>query len=167
MAKNGKRIDLEHTNEKETSETMLKHFEEMELNDEKIQRMKINGKGKDPIGENESEEVGTIEEMVILLDLLAEMNTNTRGNAVVKSKFNKMVKWFNKYVIKKDDFWAPVMGGEEVDLYHLYMAVQLNGGKENVTKNSFWDFIATDMKMDSRNGFQLLLQYKEHLEMMH
>ncbi|KAD4584870.1 hypothetical protein E3N88_22471 [Mikania micrantha] len=105
--------------------------------------------------------------MVILLDLLAEINTNIINKAIVKEKFNKMVKWFNKYVIKKNDFWVPVMEGEEVDLYHLSMAVQLNGGKKSVTKNGFWSLIAAEMKMDSRKGFQLLLQYNEHLETMH
>ncbi|KAD6454365.1 hypothetical protein E3N88_09071 [Mikania micrantha] len=47
------------------------------------------------------------------------------------------------------------------------MSVQLNGGKDKVTKNEFWPLIAADMEMDSRKGFQLMLQYDEHLKMMH
>ncbi|KAD4179953.1 hypothetical protein E3N88_28544 [Mikania micrantha] len=152
---------------KKDPQDRVKNEEKIGIGFEYTNVIKRDGKGKDPVGENESKEVGTIEEMEILLDLLPEINTSIRNKVVVKEKFNKMVKWLNIYVIKKNDLWVSIMEREEVDLYHLYMAVQLNGGKESVTKNGFWSLIAAEMNIDSKKRFQLLLQYNEHLEMMH
>ncbi|KAD5507414.1 hypothetical protein E3N88_15117 [Mikania micrantha] len=128
------------------TEIMWKYFEEMDLNDQKIKRMKDYGKGKEPIEEPTTKDVESVEDMVIFLDLLTALNENLLQEESIKIKFNKMVKWFNKYVTKKGDFWVPIMEEGEIDLYHLYMSVQVNGGKDKVTKNEFWPLIATDME---------------------
>ncbi|KAD4586639.1 hypothetical protein E3N88_24240 [Mikania micrantha] len=138
----------------------------MELHAERIPTMNKTRNGKQFFENLEPLEVSTIEQMVVFLDLLNTFNKRIVKEECVKVRFNKMVKWFNKYVIKKNDFWVPVMEGCEVDLYYLYMAVKLNGGKRNVTKNGFWSLIASDMKLDPRKGFQLMLQYDEHLQQM-
>ncbi|KAD4179547.1 hypothetical protein E3N88_28138 [Mikania micrantha] len=135
------------------TEIMWNHFEQME----KIKRMKDDGKCKEPIEGPTTKDVKSIEDMVIFLDLLTALNENLLQEEFVKIKFNKMVKWFNKDVIKKGDFWVPIMEEGEVDLYHLYMSVQLNGGKDKVTKNEFWPLLATDMGMNPRKGFELML----------
>ncbi|KAD4179508.1 hypothetical protein E3N88_28099 [Mikania micrantha] len=110
------------------TEIMWNHFEQME----KIKRMKDDGKCKEPIEGPTTKDVKSIEDMVIFLDLLTALNENLLQEEFVKIKFNKMVKWFNKDVIKKGDFWVPIMEEGEVDLYHLYMSVQLNGGKDKM-----------------------------------
>ncbi|KAL8206100.1 hypothetical protein R6Q57_009651 [Mikania cordata] len=149
------------------TDIMLKYFEDMDLDGQKTTRMMNNGKGKEAVEGTEPLEVNTIEKMVLFLDLLATVNKSLLKEEYIKIRFNKMVKWFNKYVIKKGDFWVPIMEEGEIDLYHLCMSVQLNGGKDKVTKNEFWPLIATDMGMNSRKGFELVLQYDEHLKMMH
>ncbi|KAD6455077.1 hypothetical protein E3N88_09783 [Mikania micrantha] len=129
--------------------------------------MKRNANDKEPMKDMEPLEVYIIEKMVIFLDLLGTVNRQLLYEENIKIRFNKMVKWFNKCVIKKNEFWVPVMDGEEVNLYHLYMVVPLIRGKNNVTKHGFWPLIAAEMMLVSRKGFQLLLQYNEHMEMMH
>ncbi|KAD6454366.1 hypothetical protein E3N88_09072 [Mikania micrantha] len=99
-------VNLNKVDKLSETEIMWKHFEEMELDDQKKKRMKDDGKGKEPIEGPTTKDVKSIEEMVIFLDLIIAVNENLLQEEFVKIKFNKMVKWFNKYVIKKDDFWC-------------------------------------------------------------
>ncbi|KAL8209536.1 hypothetical protein R6Q57_006268 [Mikania cordata] len=91
-------VNLNKVDKLSETEIMWKHFEEMELDDQKKKRLKDDGKGKEPIVEPTTKDVKSIEEMVIFLDLLTAVNENLLQEEFVKIKFNKMVKWFNKYV---------------------------------------------------------------------
>ncbi|KAD4585150.1 hypothetical protein E3N88_22751 [Mikania micrantha] len=158
--------DVIHMKQLCESNLMWDHFRRMELDDEKDERLKQGGKGMEPGEDLEPKKVNTIEDMVVFLDLLAAINKNMLHEEFIKIRLNKMVNWFNKYIIRKSDKWVPMLDGKDIDLYHLYMVVQLNGGKNEVTINEFWSFVAAEMGLDSRKGFQLMLLYNDQLEMI-
>ncbi|KAL8257066.1 hypothetical protein R6Q59_029107 [Mikania micrantha] len=60
-----------------------------------------NGKGKEIEVQEETQEIDNIEDMIVFLDLLKVINMNLLNEESIRRKFNKMVHWFVKYVIKQ------------------------------------------------------------------
>ncbi|KAL8226330.1 hypothetical protein R6Q57_016162 [Mikania cordata] len=106
------------------------HFEQMEIMDRQEDIKKRDGKGKEIESSSESEKVTTLEEMVTLLDLIEHVHISLLNKETLRKRFDEMVKWFIKGVLKQSSSWPPIIDYQVISLYDLYLSVRINGGKE-------------------------------------
>ncbi|KAD3337897.1 hypothetical protein E3N88_33418 [Mikania micrantha] len=132
---------------------MWDHFKQMDIKDQHEQIKKENGKGKEIEPNIETGKITILEEMEIFLDLHGSININRLNKWTIRKKFEDMVIWFIKNVVNQQSLWPPKIDNQVVNLYDLYLSVQINGGKEKVNENNFWILLAADMGFDSRKGY--------------
>ncbi|MFS8028762.1 putative transcription factor & chromatin remodeling ARID family [Helianthus anomalus] len=104
--------------------------------------------------------------MIIFLDSLKAVKFAITNEDEIKMKFIKMVKWFTRVVMKQSSTFPLKLQGKDVDLYDLYMAVLLNGGKPEVSRKQYWPRIATTLGLDPTKFIHLVLLYNEYLDFM-
>ncbi|KAD4385287.1 hypothetical protein E3N88_25455 [Mikania micrantha] len=157
--------DLLHNRRK--SRTFKHHLceycNQSEIEDRKEEIKMENGKGKEMEPNFETGRITNLEEMVIFLDLLGSVDINRLNKWTLRKKFEEMVKWFIKGIVKQQSPWPPVVENQIVSLYDLYISVHINGGKEKVNEHNFW---VADMGLNSKKSYNLMLIYNEYLDMM-
>ncbi|KAD6118660.1 hypothetical protein E3N88_09931 [Mikania micrantha] len=142
------------------------HLDQMEIKDRQEDIKKRDGKGKDIELTSEPEKITTLEEMVTLLDLMEHVHVSLLNKETLRKRFDEMVKWFIKGVLKQSSSWPPIIDNQFISLYDLYLSVRINGGKEKVSINNFWILLAADLGLDSRKGYKLMFIYNEYLDPM-
>ncbi|KAL8197680.1 hypothetical protein R6Q57_024328 [Mikania cordata] len=138
----------------------------MKIKDQQEEMKRKSDKGKEIESDGEFGRISTVDEMVVFLDLLNSVGVNLLNTVSLRKKFEEMVKWFIKYVIKQPSSWPPMIENQIVNLYDLNLSVQINGGKDAVTTHNFWVLMAADMGLDSRKGYKLMLTYNTYLDLM-
>ncbi|KAD2804888.1 hypothetical protein E3N88_38265 [Mikania micrantha] len=159
------KIKFKYVEKLDDTSELLNYFNTLDLEEQKEDRRKKNGKGKEILNEG-TQEVNDIQEMVVFIDLLKVINISLLDEESIRRKFNNMVRWFLKYVIKQKLIWPPKIGDEVVDLYDLYMEVQLNGGRTKVTQEKFWPYISIDLGLKLIQPYKLMMLYNEYLDIM-
>ncbi|KAL8263443.1 hypothetical protein R6Q59_024792 [Mikania micrantha] len=142
------------------------HFEQTEIKDRQEDIKKRGGKGKKIELSGEPEKVTTLEEMVTLLDLIEHVHISLLNKETLRKRFDEMVKWFIKGVLKQSSSWPPIIDNQVISLYDLYLSVRINGRKEKVSINNFWILLAADLGLDSRKGYKLMFIYNEYFDPM-
>ncbi|KAD4586037.1 hypothetical protein E3N88_23638 [Mikania micrantha] len=138
----------------------------MEIKDQQEEIKRKDGKGKEIEFTNEPEKITTLEEMVTLLDLMEHVHVSLLNKEMLRKRFDEMVKWFIKGILKQTHSWPPIIDNQVISLYDLYLSVRINGGKEKVSINNFWILLAADLGLNSRKGYKLMFIYNEYLDPM-
>ncbi|KAD4384136.1 hypothetical protein E3N88_24304 [Mikania micrantha] len=141
------------------------YFNMLDLEEQKENAKKRNGKGKETANQKEPQEVTNLEDMVVFIDLLKVINISMLNEDSIRRKFH-MVQWFSKYVLKQQINWPPKIGNQIIDLYDLHMGIQLNGVRTKVTQEDFWPYISVDLGLDLVQPYKIMLLYNEYLDII-
>ncbi|KAD2392795.1 hypothetical protein E3N88_39772 [Mikania micrantha] len=79
---------------------MWDHFKQMEIKDRQEEMKRKYDKGKEIESNIEFKRISTLKEIVVFLDLLKYVNISLLNKVSLTKKFEEMVKWFIKSVIK-------------------------------------------------------------------
>ncbi|KAD5802763.1 hypothetical protein E3N88_14123 [Mikania micrantha] len=145
---------------------MWDHFEQMDIKDQQEQIKRENGKGKEIEPNIETGKITTLEEMEIFLDLLGSININRLNKWTIRKKFEDMVIWFIKNVVKQQSLWPPKIDNQVVKLYDLDFKCINQWWKGKGERNKLWVLLAADTGFDSRKGYKLMFIYNEYLDLM-